>query len=251
MKKEVINKVSANLVRNHAGDIDLVKEFSYGKKAKSMIESTATGIKLGYKIKNDTKKDHVVYVAAMTVLGLSPEIDGKTSLPQGVPGSEVVFSENPQLRVTEDTGVDAEEFKITPLNSKREIAQLRGFAATSPVQVTELHMVSRNIANNNPDTTNYNNPIKTYWFTPFYDVEEDEFQLRTLLDSSMNSPQFAEAKFAKNGFNALISNQHVIAIQVNAGTELTVTMGVGAYDARPERFYRKTKAANRVLSSIR
>lgn len=256
MRKETINKVASELVRSHAGDIDIVREFSYGKKAKSMVEATATGLKLGYKVKNSTTEDKILYLAPLAVLGLpvdrsipDPNSPGdflqRSIFPGNIPTSDVLFIENPQL-------VDgAEEFKVTPLNVKREVLQLRGFASMSAIQVTDMHLVSRNIANNNPDTTNYNNPIKTYWTSPFYDVEEAEFQLRTLLDASMNSPQFAVAKFAEQGFNALISNQHVIAIQINAGTELTVTMNVGAYDSRSERFYRKTKAANRVLGGIR
>ena len=255
MEKRKINQLAADLVRNHAGEIDLVREFSYGRKAKSMIEATDTGIKLGYKIINTTSEDKVLYLAPLAVLGLpvdrtieDPSSPGdylvKSIIP-GLPESDVLFIENPQL-------VDkAEKFQITPLNSKREVLQLRGFATTSPVQITSMHMVSRNVANNNPDTTNYQNPIKSFWLAPFYDVEEEEFQLRTLLDSSMNSPQFAEANFVKEKFNAFISNQHVLAIQINAGTELTITAGVGAYDARPERFFRKVSAGNKVLQSIR
>lgn len=237
--------VAKELAIKNPKELDLVtKEFSYGKDADNMIGASETGIKLGFKVTNDTDAAKVLYLAPSEVLGQTIDVGGQTVLPGGITTSGVVFATGDQAVA------GADKFAITELDADRKIADLRGLAKGSAVQIVGMHFKSRVIEAHvatGPDDSNYENPINAFWVSPFYETDKKTFQLRLLQDSRMNSPQFAYANFLEKNFQALISNEHIIAITVNPRTELTMTVAVGAYDSRPQRFWRATRDANRVL----
>lgn len=240
------NSIARELVVNNSKELDITtKEFSYGESADTMIEASETGIKLGWRVKNNTPNTQILYIAASSVLGQVIENGGNTIVPGVTAQSNVVFATGNQLVN------GAEYFKIEEIDSDRKIKDFRGFSANSPVQITGLHLKSRKISNGAADDSNYEYPIVAYHVSPFYETKKNEFQLRLLQDSNMNSPQFAVADFLAKKFQALVSQEHVIAIQVNADTELAITASIGAMDSRPQRFWRATRDANKVLAPFR
>lgn len=250
MNNPSARSIAKDIRSRFSSEVDLKdtgRRYSYGKDQDSMLGADRTGIQAGYKITNDTGVAHTVYISPFTVLGQTVDVGTNTVVPK-LGTTDVLFATGAQLV----SGADS--FEITELDSEMPITSIRGVAEGGGLQIASLHMKSRGIVAHvasTADDSNYENPITYYWINPFDKIEKDTYQLRLLQDSYMNSPQFAKVDFLLEERNVLISTEHVVAIKVNPRTELTITVGVGAQNSSPQRFWRDTRDANKVLSGIR
>lgn len=269
-----VKSVTRDLVAKHGDALDIKREMSYGRTAKTMVEATQTGIKLGWKIINKTGQDQIIYIAPSAVLGYDflslmsgqTAIQDKNGLPifnstdANADVRRTDLSAKLQISPTKFIFVDGKQMldeenpdsalTITSTDADKSIDDFVGHASYAPLQITSFHLKSRR-TDGTPDDSNYENPIVAYHFSPFYDTIKEEFNLRVLQDSRMNSPQFAFADFTAKNFPALVSQENIIAIKINDGTELAINAGIGAQASLAQRLYRLTSKANKALHAFR
>lgn len=244
IKQPSVNLMAAtqkaqDLAKNISTDL-LKREYSYGVNGKSMLSAAATNIKLTWKLKNTLDTDVRIAFVTPNLRGAKPASDFRSSDAFFISGDQLIDGGDPTKKLT-----------ITSLIPDRDIEQFMQFAAFAPTQITQMRLKSRNSASGQADASNYDNVIPVYWTSPFDLDREEIFNLRDVQDSHTESPEFAEAEFLKWNFNLQISMEHYCIIQVNAGTELTITAHIGAHDSRPQRFHREIKKANEALQDFR
>lgn len=145
---------------------------------------------------------------------------------------------------------DTAEQKIRCNDQGRNFLSLTMYATFSPIRFLAMQMESRKISNGLPDTGNFNTNFKTIWWSPFHVPQEEFLPLRKFQNSRINSPQYLDVNFKKEGFPVLLSNQHVFVMSVRPGSELVVTFTTGyAFDAA-QYLYRSIKEADAVLPSF-
>jgi hypothetical protein len=107
------------------------------------------------------------------------------------------------------------------------------------------------VSDGSADNGNFDNSIESRWVSPFQKMVEDSYTLRDTQHSLMQSTEFTEANFVKSAFQCVLSYEHFLLIQVNAGTELTITVQVGAQDSSAQRFIRNIRKADNLLRPYR
>ena len=239
------NQVAARLAANAPILGILDRNYSFGPKnaGKNFVEEHAKALQVSWKIKNNTANDVVVVLspffadteAKITQFGTVSEILTLT-------GSDAVFKTGIIVNGTDDADVT-----VASTKSGRVIEHLLRYAGQSPLRFTKWSMKSRTVAGEK-ESSNYDNTIKSFWVSPFDVPVIDELELRPLQKGDMNfNPDMLDVNFIANNFHAILSREHFIQIQVNAGTELSISAFIGAQDSAPQRFFRDVKKADDVL----
>lgn len=239
------NQVAARLAANAPVLGILDRNYSFGPKnaGKNFVEEHAKALQVSWKIRNNTKDDVVICFspffanteAKVTQFGAVSEILTLT-------GSTAMFATG--TIIDGDAGADV---TVASTKSGRVIEHLLRYAGQSPLRFTKWSMKSRTIAGEK-ESSNYDNTIKSFWVTPFDVPVIDELELRPLQKGDMNfNPDMLDVNFIANNFHAILSREHFLQIQVNAGTELSISAFIGAQDSAPQRFFRDIKKADDVL----
>lgn len=234
------------LGREHGNELDVTKRFSYGvnNSAKGFIDERAKTVKLGWRISNDTAKDKFLVISSLFDDNRNSSIfeDVREMLTAIAPGVDALDIHAFQEGVIQ---VEAtKELKASSTMSKRSINQFLRFTQQAPTRITDVRLESRTTANAE-ESGNLTNEFRTVFFSPFADPIENQLALAPLVQIGSNfNKNVIDIDFVDQAFPVILSNEHFWVIQVNKGTVLTMTVGVGAQNSLPQEFFRSIRKAD-------
>lgn len=242
--------LTTNLLANKkALQVTGLQTVSFGKnnRTNSFIDETAKALSLGWRIVNPTDQDvFIAFVPASD--GNNPTQFADLAAIKAFMGADCIFGDGVIYTKTVE-GV-AKNVTVSSLDSRRKIAEFVKYAASSPLRFTKMAMNSAKIDGSKEDS-NFNNKIKSMWFTPFEDTTAVDLDLRPLRVGGSNfNTDMMEVNFITQGggFKAIMSNENGFVMQINAGTVLTITAGIGAQKSEAQEFYRTIAQADEVMA---
>lgn len=219
---------------------------SFGNGIKNVIGARHTGKNIRLRIINNWETDATIYLTPKMLLGASSEEIFATGnndaigLPNGVP----FF-----IGETEDGGAEGavKKLLITALNPGQSLPILGSALANEPTQISAISMKSFTTSNV-PENTNYGNSLTHYRLSHLEEVKRSSpLNFDAFQNSRDVSTEILKIDLIKNNFNGLISQNDVLAFQINAGTRMDITLHIGARLNLAEYFQRQTKAGNEIL----
>lgn len=251
----ILSVKEANALQANSDEIKVVS-FDSKTGTKSFINEKPNATDFGLEIRNDTVKS--IFVAIVAGLGAWKVIEnvGKQDF---FPGS---FMDGDDLlsRIGADCvladGVlyeDEENNQVVARtrNSNRKINELTKYAAKTPFRFTKFVMSSYKASTGTPESSNFNNSIKSLWLSPFEDTVETEFSLRTIVRDRFQA-QLLELDFVKDApmLKPIMSDEHVMVLQINPDTILNINAHIGARLSNAQYFYRMTKEADKLVRPL-
>jgi hypothetical protein len=233
----------------YGAKLDLAKSLSYGvqNSASNMIDERAKADKLSWEISNKTADAHYIVLSSLYDNAKNQTLfdninDMLATVVPNVPSTNVwAFKDG---RLTGTTGADLAVSSKTP---GRKINQFLNYIGQSPTRVTKIRLKSVTTAGAQ-DLGNLDNEIKTMFFSPFAQPVEKPLALGPLVRTNNNfSPNILEVDFIDEAFPVILSNEHFLVLQVNAGTVLNITAFIGAQDSRAQRHWRTIKDADDIV----
>ncbi len=241
--REITTVLTAN---QKALDV-VARNLSFGAKTdtKNLIDERDKAIKIAFKVANASASDAFVVLyplidSTTAMRALNPSIyPSKATFVSGVGGTPLI------------DGTVITDVTCTSLDNAITMEQMMRYIAKNPTRLTGVKMKSKIISSGAKDSSNYDNKFKTIWMNAFDVNEVKDLSLAPLQIGMSNfNPDMLEVDFLKQGFPVVISDEHAFLFQVNAGTELTMTISVGAQDSKAQRFWRNIKKADEVLRSV-
>lgn len=235
----------------HGPKLDLGKSLSYGvqNSANNLIDERAKADKLSWEIKNATAEAHYIvlsslYDNARNTTMFSTVAEMLAAVVPGVAAANVWAFKNGDI-------AGALEAKLT-ISSKtpgRSINHFLNYVNSAPTRITKMRLKSVTVAGA-ADLGNLDNEIKTMFFSPLAQPVEKQLTLSPLVRTNNNfSPNIIDIDFIDEAFPVVLSNEHFVVLQVNAGTILNLTAYVGAQDSPAQRHWRTIKNADDILRS--
>ncbi len=219
---------------------------SFGNGIKNVLGVRHTNQNIRLRIINNHLVDKTIYLSPEMLLGVKAFSDGSTvsltdlGLPAGIPFFEAS---------TFDTETTPNELKISALNPGQNLTVLGTALSNEPTQISAISMKSFTGANV-PENTNYGNSLTHYKLSHLKEVKRSNPLNFDAFQSSKDvSTEILKIDLIKNNFAAPISQNDVLAFQVNAGTRMDITLHLGARLNQSEYFYRQIKAGSEVLRS--
>lgn len=243
--------MKAERLAAHGAKLDLRKSLSYGvqNSANNLIDEKAKADKIAWEIRNSTADAHYVVISSLFDNSKNNTIfdtvaDMLSNVVPGVPSAQVWAFKDGRL-----VGVDGAELKVSSKTPGRKINQFLNYVRSCPTRLTGIRLKSVTTAGAN-DLGNLDNEIKTMFFSPFAQPVEKQLPLAPLVRTNNNfSPNILDIDFINEAFPVILSNEHFMVIQVNAGTVLNLTVMVGAQDSPAQRHWRTIKNADDILRS--
>lgn len=248
----ILTEKEANILQANPNE---VKVLSFDSKSgtKSMINEKPNATDFGIEITNNTNEK--VTIAVVSGLGVWKSGEGAGEVFQDYFPGGFMDGDDLLTRVGADcvladgtlhqVGSDLVSARTT--NTRRKINELTKYASKAPFRFTRFVMSSYKVTGE-PESTNYNNDMKTLWVSPFEDTVEQTFSLRTIVRDRFQA-QNLELDFQKDApnLNPIMSDEHIIVIQVNPKTILNIQAHIGARFSAPQYFYRITKSADEIV----
>ena len=223
----------------------LDRNYSFGPKnaGKNFVDEHAKALQVSWKIRNNTADDVIVLLSTLfSDTDVNTTQFATVSEVLTLTASDAVFKTGTIVNGDADADVT-----VSSTKSGRVIEHLLRYAGQSPLRFTKWSMKSRTVAGEK-ESSNYDNTIKSFWVSPFDVPVIEELELRPLQKGDMNfNPDMLDVNFIANNFHAILSREHLLQVQVNAGTELSISAFIGAQDSAPQRFFRDIKKADDVL----
>lgn len=243
--------LTAEKLAIHREKLDLTKRLSYGvqNSATNLIDERAKADKLSWEIANGTSEAKYLVISSLFNNARNNTIFDTVSemLEACVPGVDAsnVWAFKEGLIATEaGTGGTLKAVSKTP---GRKINHFLNYLNTVPTRITKMRLKSVN-RDNTPDLGNYDNEIKTIFFSPLAQPVEEQLSLSALVKTNNNfSPNILDVDFVDEAFEMILSNEHFVVIQINSNTVLNMTVSVGAQDSAPQRHWRTLKDADNIL----
>lgn len=222
---------------------------SFGNGIKNVIGVRHTGKNIRLRVVNNWSKDATIYLMARNLLGqvlenpsdtLAGEFDFQESfgIPNGIPFFVSEVDESDDV---------ASKLKISALNPGQKLNILGHALSNEPTQISAISMKSFTTSNV-PENTNYGNSLTHYRLSHLEEVKRSSpLNFDAFQNSRDVSTEILKIDLIKNNFNALISQNDVLAFQINAGTRMDITLHIGARLNLSEYFQRQTKAGNEIL----
>lgn len=214
---------------------------SFAGGVKNVIGARKTGSTMRFEIVNGTDQNEVIYFAPNVLLGGNPTgafINNTQDVQRMPVGS--LFS-------TAAKGEGATALIIKSLNHGQEKAFLASHFSIEPTQITKLAMRSFAI-DGVPENTNYGNDITGYFLSPYKEPKrKGSLNFSQFQGPKDTSTEMLTVDLVEQNFDALISQQDVFAMTINAKTKMTITMSVGARLSQPELFQRVVKAGSETI----
>ncbi|WP_107037857.1 hypothetical protein [Brumimicrobium mesophilum] len=214
---------------------------SFAGGVKNVIGARKTGSTIRFEVANGTETDEVIYFAPSVLLGGNPTagfIDGSQEfqrMPQGSLFSTAAKGEAPNA------------LTVKSLNHAQEKTFLASHFSIEPTQITKIAMRSFAI-DGVPENTNYGNDITGYFLSPFKEpLRKGSLNFSQFQGPKDTSTEMLTVDLVDQNFDALISQQDVFAMTINAKTKMTITMSVGARLSQPELFHRMVKAGSETI----
>ncbi|HRO76647.1 MAG TPA: hypothetical protein PLP27_10925, partial [Crocinitomicaceae bacterium] len=223
---------------------------SFGKnnKVANFVNENENAHKFGFTIKNDSSEDAFILIGGFlptrnrTIFEDLSEILAKT-------GANCILSDGVIRSITEPGGSTfSGDVTVTSTDSKRSVTQLVRYACETPTRVTMMKLRSNRVTSADPESSNYNNKIKSQWFSALEDTVSEDLDLAPLQVGGTNfNRDMLDVNFQYQNHKFILSNENFNVIQVNAGTVLSVTMYVGAQLSTGQMLYRLTENADSVV----
>ena len=214
---------------------------SFAGGIKNVIGARATGTNIRLRLVNNFSTDQIVLIAPKMLLGTP---GGVTSLASdlGLPTGIAFYTPT-----TAETGGTGKNFTIASLDPAQKLEIIANQLSNEPTQITGISMKSFTTGGI-PENSNYGNSLIHYRVSH---LEETKRSTPLNFDAFQNSKdvstEILKIDLVKNNFNGLISQKDVLAIQINAGTKLDLTLHIGARASLEEFTYREVKAGAEVL----
>lgn len=158
----------------------------------------------------------------------------------GLPSGTPFFT---GLKEIKDGGI----LQIKALSPGQNLDHLGSALAEEETQVVAISMKSFT-EGGQPENTNYGNSLTHYKLSHLKEIERTgDLNFEAFQNSRDVSTEIMKIDLIKNNFNAIITQNDVLAIQVNPKTKMDLTLHLGARFSRSEYFYRQVAAANQTL----
>jgi len=139
------------------------------------------------------------------------------------------------------------DLRIKALSPGQNLHHLGSALAEEETQVVAISMKSFT-EGGQPENTNYGNSLTHYKLSHLKEIERTgDLNFEAFQNSRDVSTEIMKIDLIKNNFNAIITQNDVLAIQVNPNTKMDLTLHLGARFSRSEFFYRQVAAANQTL----
>lgn len=256
---QLIERLSAKSQQLQANPNE-VKVVSFGAKSgtKSFIDEVSKSVEFGLTIRNETSQN--VFIAIVSGLGTFSN-HAQSFNPGGFMAADDLLRRVGADCVLADGTIFEKEkapasgtydaVTVTTKNAKRKINELTKYAAKNPFRFTKFVLTSSK-NDGTPESSNFNNRIKSIWLSPIVDTVEQEFSLRSIVRDKFQA-QMLEVDFQKDAPNlqAIVSDEHAMVIQVNAGTTLSIGAYIGAQLSNAQYLYRLANTADSIMRPAR
>ena len=222
---------------------DLTGRLSYGNGVKNIVGVKNVNTSIRLRIDNGLTTDQTIYLTPALVLGMGYTDETKfnnTVEPLGVPNG-VPFN------ITAVNGIGDEIMTISSLNRDQSIGLLASELNNTPLQIIGMSMRSFNKTTGSGEDSNYSNTVSHYNVSSLRQTRYSDLNLGDFQNSKDVTTSILKVDFLKNNFIAPVSQNDLVAFQVNAGTRIDVTFHIGARDSREERFFRDISSGTEML----
>lgn len=225
--------------------VDLKGRLSYGKGTgtQNLLDEHAKAIQLSWTISNTT--------TVMKTIAISPFFDTLKNTTQYNTVAELLTAVKADHALTEGdiVRVDADHALVAnSTNSEQPLKHFLRYIASNPTRIVGLAMRSANATTGQPERSNYDLTIRSYYVSPFELPVKKELNLRPLVPTGLNfNSDCLNLNFILQNFHALLSPENILTLQIQPNTTLTMTVYVGAQYSRSQEFYRIIKDADNVL----
>ena len=236
----------------HGHKLDLAKRLSYGvhNSATNLIDERVKADELSWEISNKTGKVQYLVFSSLYDNAKNQTIFNTVDdmLAHVLPGiaADQRWAFKPG-KITGAEGPPDTQLFVISKTTNRSISQFLNYIGQSPTRITKMRFESRTTAGA-PDMSNFNNELKTTFFSPFGNPVESPLSLAPLLQLNQNfSPNIFTVDFINQGYELIMSNEHFTVLQINPDTVLTLNVWCGAQDSRAQRHWRTIKDADKIL----
>lgn len=185
--------------------------------------------------------------AANTVITLAPMISSGSALNPSLYNTKTELLAAAGAGALAYDGALVTDVTCTALDGITMDRLIRHFAK-NPTRITKLTLKSSIASTGAKDTTNFDNKIRTIFMNPFEDNVSRDLPLVSLQKGELNfNPDMMKVDLIDLGFPVVLSSEHLLNLQVNADTKLTVTFHIGAFDSDAQRFWRNIRKADNVI----
>lgn len=238
--------IKAQLKAQFGDRTDLANVLSYDGKVKNIFGIRDTKSTIRIKVNNPTDNDILIHFMANQEVteGSLISLFKLKGLPTGY-----IFTGNDIPKADEGEP----QIQITSLNPEQELVWIASEAIMNPIFIREVSFKSYQLTENGnriPDDSNFGNAINHYHMNSITgELEKDNplhlgaTETRKDVNTSVMKVDFIAEKFY-----AGISKNDVTTFQVNAKTQLEITLKIGARFSAEELLYRMVTGGMDVLT---
>jgi len=234
------------IVSKYAHQTDIIgRRLSYSNGVKNILGVRSSNTVIRLRVTNNWETDQYIFLCPSAIIHKKATTAAEiAALPAvfGLPSTGIPFQ-----AASTDEDVTGNKLTITSLDANQDLSVIANEIGDSPVQITKLSMKSFTTAGV-PENTNYGNAFEHYNVNAWKRTANvPPLQFGDFQSSKDNATEILKIDLLKQNFVAPISSNDILVFKVNAGTRLDITLGVGARDSRPERFYRDIQAGTQLL----
>lgn len=224
------------IASTYATKTDLSGRLSYDSKISNMSGVLHTNLAIGLVIKNTGEAAVNVYIAPDRLLGMPCDKPSfadtliKLKLPSGVNA----------LHGSQGT------ITVTPTDSDHDIDLIASEIGISPIQVKAISITS--LSNSGTaDTQNTSGVINFFNVSSFRPLKRRKLDLAELQQAGNFHNNILKIDLIGRNLPVAISSADVMSLTVAPGTNVTVTLHIGARDSREERFFRDIEGGTQLI----
>jgi hypothetical protein len=236
--------ITANLAQGK-DVLDIRKRLSYGRGTgtQNLIDEHAKAIQLSWTITNTT--------VTMKTIALSSFFDTLKNTTQFGTVAELLTEIKADAAILDGDviTVDADHKVIaTSTDAERPLEAFLRYFASNPTRLVGMALRSSNATTGAPESSNYDLKMRSYYVSPFDVPKMEELNLAPLVPAGTNfNTDRLNVNFIIQNFQALLSNENFLTMQINPNTKLSITLYVGAQKSNAQSFYRDIKQADDIL----
>jgi len=245
MKKDALKNLSANYEGGndiYLGDLD--PDVSFMGNARSFMTELKNGIQFGVKIKNGLSAPNTKIIA------LCPAFYDTLGIDTTAEGTPPVYTSTPHFHNAADmraAGIEVDYVlddgvigtSITCTAQRFKIRQLLNFIKSNPLRCPEIIIQAS-------ATSAFEETMTIMQVTPFRKLGDNQIPLTDYFLPS----QFQDKKIIVPTPNLQFDDQTVILLPVQAGTELIITLKIGAVSNRASALDKKAQLAMANVNKI-
>lgn len=237
-------KISEGLARGK-DVVDLKGRLSYGKGTgtQNLVDEHSKAIELNWTISNTT--------TTLKTIAISPFFDTLKNTTQFNTVAELLAAVKADHALTSGdiVRVDADHaLTADSTNSEQPLKQFLRYIASNPTRIVGLAIRSSKVSTGQPESSNYDLTMRSYYVSPFELPVKRELNLKPLVPTGANfNTDRLNVNFILQNFQALLSPENILTMQIQPDTALSLTVYVGAQYSRAQEFYRIIRDADNVM----